>query len=168
MSLLVVLYPCCTFNASLLSALTTMSVPTLQDDLTTLIPLLKTTTPVLKRVTSLLLKATTSLLFVIVVVTLAISVYRLYLHPLAGVPGPRLAALSNIWHAYHARNGRMYLLGKSLHKRYGPVVRVGPNELWFDSKEAFKTIYSRCLFGNFRQCMRFALGCDRHHANGIQ
>ncbi|EGZ68773.1 cytochrome P450 [Neurospora tetrasperma FGSC 2509] len=119
-----------------------MSLPTLQDVLTTLVSLLKTATPLLRRVTSLLLKATTSLLFVIVVVILAIAVYRLYLHPLASVPGPRLAALSNIWHAYHARNGRMYLLGKSLHKRYGPVVRVGPNELWFDSKEAFKTIYS--------------------------
>ncbi|EGO55966.1 hypothetical protein NEUTE1DRAFT_86724 [Neurospora tetrasperma FGSC 2508] len=122
-----------------------MSLPTLQDVLTTLVSLLKTATPLLRRVTSLLLKATTSLLFVIVVVILAIAVYRLYLHPLASVPGPRLAALSNIWHAYHARNGRMYLLGKSLHKRYGPVVRVGPNELWFDSKEAFKTIYSRFL-----------------------
>ncbi|KAK3489928.1 cytochrome P450 [Neurospora crassa] len=119
-----------------------MSLPTLQDVLTTSVSLFKTTTPLLKRIASLLLKTTTSFLFIIVVIILAIAVYRLFFHPLAGLPGPRLAALSNIWHAYHARKGRMYLLGKSLHKRYGPVVRVGPNELWFDSKEAFKTIYS--------------------------
>ncbi|KAK3486903.1 cytochrome P450 [Neurospora hispaniola] len=119
-----------------------MSLPTLQDVLTTLVSLLKTTTPLLKRITSLLLKTTTSVLLFTIVIILAIAVYRLYLHPLAGVPGPCLAALSNIWHACHARNGRMYQLGTTLHKRYGPVVRVGPNELWFDSKEAFKTIYS--------------------------
>ncbi|ODA77451.1 hypothetical protein RJ55_07080 [Drechmeria coniospora] len=68
--------------------------------------------------------------------------YRLTLHPLAGVPGPRLAAVSNLWHAYQVRNGRMSVLARTLHKRYGHVVRVGPNEVWFDSKEAFDQIYS--------------------------
>ncbi|KAM0328581.1 hypothetical protein ACHAQA_004989 [Verticillium albo-atrum] len=67
--------------------------------------------------------------------------YRLVLHPLARVPGPKLAAISNVWHALHAREGRMFALGKTLHKKYGPVVRVGPDEVWFDSKEAFKSIY---------------------------
>ncbi|EME44544.1 hypothetical protein DOTSEDRAFT_172810 [Dothistroma septosporum NZE10] len=71
-----------------------------------------------------------------------ILAYRLYLHPLAGVPGPRFAAISNIWHAYHARNGLMLELGKTLHKQYGPVVRVGPNEVWLNSKEPFNKIYS--------------------------
>jgi hypothetical protein len=44
--------------------------------------------------------------------------------------------------AWHARNGRVRELGKTLHRKYGPAVRVGPNEVWFDSKDAFKTIYS--------------------------
>jgi hypothetical protein len=35
----------------------------------------------------------------------------------------------------------MLKLGKTLHKQYGPAVRVGPNEVWFDSPEAFQTIY---------------------------
>ena len=73
------------------------------------------------------------------------AVYRLCFHPLSGVPGPRLAGVSNIWHALHARNGRMLHLGKTLHEKYGPVVRVGPNEVWFDSKEAFKSIYSESM-----------------------
>jgi len=70
-----------------------------------------------------------------------VILYRLFLHPLSRVPGPRLAAISNVWHAYYARNGRMLELGKTLHKKYGPAVRVGPNEVWFDSVEAFKAIY---------------------------
>jgi hypothetical protein len=72
----------------------------------------------------------------------SIAVYRLYFHPLAQVPGPKIAAISSFWHAYNARNGRMALLGKTLHRRYGPVVRVGPNEVWFDTQEAFHAIYS--------------------------
>lgn len=70
-----------------------------------------------------------------------VAFHRLFLHPLASIPGPRCAAVSNIWHALQVRNGRMFSLGRTLHKQYGPVVRVGPNEVWFDSKEAFKSIY---------------------------
>lgn len=68
--------------------------------------------------------------------------YRLFLHPLARVPGPKLAAISDVWHALHVRDGRMLQLGQTLHKKYGPAVRVGPNEVWFDSREGFQSIYS--------------------------
>ncbi|EME79872.1 uncharacterized protein MYCFIDRAFT_166309, partial [Pseudocercospora fijiensis CIRAD86] len=36
----------------------------------------------------------------------------------------------------------MMSLGRTLHATYGPVVRVGPNEVWLNSKEAFSKIYS--------------------------
>lgn len=91
--------------------------------------------------------AVTSL--VLFVVALIVIAYRLVLHPLARVPGPKIAALSNIWYAYHARNGRMLELGKTLHRRYGPMVRVGPNEVWFDSVDAFKHIYSEFQLASF-------------------
>lgn len=74
-------------------------------------------------------------------ICILIALYRLVLHPLASVPGPKLAAVSDIWHAYHARNGLMLALGKTLHDEYGPIVRVGPNEVWFNSKDAFRAIY---------------------------
>lgn len=73
---------------------------------------------------------------------LATCLYRISLHPLSRVPGPRLAALSNIWYAYHVRNGLVAQLATTLHQRYGPAVRVGPDEVWFNSKDAFKAIYS--------------------------
>ncbi|KAK3317143.1 cytochrome P450 [Cercophora scortea] len=73
---------------------------------------------------------------------LSVGPPQLFFHPLARVPGPRLAALSNIWHAYHARNGLMLRLARTLHEKYGPVVRVGPDEVWFNSIEAFKCIYN--------------------------
>ncbi|PPJ59512.1 hypothetical protein CBER1_11662 [Cercospora berteroae] len=74
--------------------------------------------------------------------TISLVIYRLFFHPLAKVPGPRLAAISNIWYADHARNGDMLRLGKTLHRKYGHAVRVGPNEIWLDSKESFAKIYS--------------------------
>ena len=97
-----------------------------------------------------ILDAALTLLHLIFAVLLAlilglgtVIVYRLQFHQLASVPGPKLAVLSNIWHAWHARNGQMRQLATTLHAKYGPVVRVGPNEVWFDSKDAFKTIYGR-------------------------
>lgn len=79
---------------------------------------------------------------------LGLVIYRSWFHPLAAIPGPRLAALSNIWQAYYARNGCMLGLGKTLHVRYGPIVRVGPNEVWFDSPDAFRSIYGQSSYRN--------------------
>ncbi|OTB09476.1 hypothetical protein M426DRAFT_18118 [Hypoxylon sp. CI-4A] len=69
-------------------------------------------------------------------------IYRLYLHPLAKVPGPKLAAITSLWTVYHIRKGHMSVLYTQLHRKYGPAVRVSPNEVSFDSKEAYQAIYT--------------------------
>jgi len=56
--------------------------------------------------------------------------YRLSpFHPLAKYPGPTLAKTSKLWVAYLCVKGDQHRYYKSLHDRYGDVVRVGPNEL---------------------------------------
>lgn len=95
--------------------------------------------------TWLLARGLAACCFGLVLCVTVIATYRLFLHPLAPVPGPGWAAVSNIWHAYHVRNGRMAQLAKTLHQKYGEAVRVGPNEVWFNSKEAFDQIYSTWL-----------------------
>ncbi|KAH7163383.1 cytochrome P450 [Dactylonectria estremocensis] len=90
----------------------------------------------------LLLQILTTTLVLIVVLLVTVVIYRLVFHPLASIPGPKLAAASSVWHAYQVRNGRMAHLGRILHRQYGPIVRVGPNEVWFDTKQAFQAIYS--------------------------
>ncbi|KAF5345151.1 hypothetical protein D9758_009719 [Tetrapyrgos nigripes] len=64
--------------------------------------------------------------------------------PLAPFPGPLLAALStNLYQAYYDvyHNGKFVAHLHDLHKQYGPVVRIGPNELHFSSPDAYKDIY---------------------------
>ena len=82
------------------------------------------------------------LLLGIVLVGAVSSMHRLWAHALRGIPGPRLAAVSRLWYAYQVRNGRMLQLATTLHQKYGPAVRVAPNEVWFNSPEAFRVIYS--------------------------
>ncbi|PFH57175.1 hypothetical protein XA68_15404 [Ophiocordyceps unilateralis] len=88
-----------------------------------------------------LLRATAHTLASLALCASAVAMYRLWLHPLAHVPGPRLAAVSNIWYALQIRNGRGVELATTLHRKYGEAVRVGPNEVWFNSSEAFDQIY---------------------------
>ncbi|KAI1141491.1 cytochrome P450 [Hypoxylon sp. FL0543] len=73
---------------------------------------------------------------------ISLVVYRLYLHPLAKIPGPRLAAITSLWYVNHIRKGQMQVLYRDLHNKYGPVVRISPNEVSFDSKDAFQAIYT--------------------------
>ncbi|KAL3429624.1 cytochrome P450 [Aspergillus tetrazonus] len=76
---------------------------------------------------------------------LGLGVYRLFLHPLAKFPGPKYAALSR-WHeAYYD----IYLSGKLIfwieeqHKKYGPVVRIAPDELHILDADLWETIYTK-------------------------
>ncbi|KAL1909671.1 hypothetical protein Sste5344_004519 [Sporothrix stenoceras] len=88
-----------------------------------------------------------ALLLSILILFLSRLMHRLVTGALASVPGPRLAAVSRLWYGLQVRNGRLLQLATTLHKKYGPAVRVGPNEVWFDSQEAFKMIYiSTVLF----------------------
>lgn len=71
----------------------------------------------------------------------SIAIYRLSpLHPLASYPGPVLCRVSKMWTAYIAYNGKLQHYYKTLHDTYGPIVRVGPNEISIVDKEAIPAI----------------------------
>ncbi|KAK4651943.1 hypothetical protein QC762_606940 [Podospora pseudocomata] len=52
-------------------------------------------------------------------------------HPLSRFPGPKIAAASYAYEAYHdwIRGGRYGPKIQEMHKRYGPIVRINPDEL---------------------------------------
>ncbi|KAK0702300.1 cytochrome P450 [Lasiosphaeris hirsuta] len=61
--------------------------------------------------------------------------------PLRTFPGPFLAGWTNLWRLYTAWSGRYPLKMLELHKKYGPVVRIGPNTLVLDYPELIRVIY---------------------------
>ncbi|PYI06808.1 cytochrome P450 [Aspergillus sclerotiicarbonarius CBS 121057] len=71
-----------------------------------------------------------------------IVAYRLWLHPLARFPGPRLWAASRLPWMYHTSSGRMWRQLELLHQHYGPIVRTAPGELSVCSAVAWSDIYT--------------------------
>ncbi|CAJ2504137.1 Uu.00g115310.m01.CDS01 [Anthostomella pinea] len=67
--------------------------------------------------------------------------YRLLLHPLRDYPGPFLAKLTGLHAGFYAVRRRLHLEIYRNHVQYGPVVRVGPDRLVFNSVTALHDIY---------------------------
>ncbi|KAH7303550.1 isotrichodermin C-15 hydroxylase [Stachybotrys elegans] len=68
-------------------------------------------------------------------------IYNLYFHPLSKFPGPRMAAVSNAWWAFHWLGGKYpWAIAQAL-SIYGDVVRIGPNEVVFITPKAAEDIY---------------------------
>ncbi|KAJ5421827.1 Oxoglutarate/iron-dependent dioxygenase [Penicillium cf. griseofulvum] len=68
---------------------------------------------------------------------------RVYFHPLSGFPGPKLVAASSFQHFYAVWTGREKTWYQDLHRRYGPVVRCGPNHLTFNDLDLIPVVYHR-------------------------
>ncbi|KAJ6002943.1 hypothetical protein N7451_005490 [Penicillium sp. IBT 35674x] len=83
-----------------------------------------------------------SCLSMISIYSIGLVVYNVYFHPLAKYPGPKSMAATRIPNMYMVASGQAHQEITRLHERYGPVVRVAPNELSFVTNgEAWKPIY---------------------------
>ncbi len=56
-------------------------------------------------------------------------------------PGPFLSNFTDAWRFFSVLSGKSQLTLRTLHDRYGDIVRLGPNSLSFSSPEALKAIY---------------------------
>ncbi|KAG6010707.1 hypothetical protein E4U43_008547 [Claviceps pusilla] len=71
-------------------------------------------------------------------------VYRLYFHPLAKIPGPKLAAATT-WHEFYYNvigNGVFCWEIKRMHDKYGPIVRINPDEVHILDPNFYDEIYA--------------------------
>ncbi|KKA25196.1 Uncharacterized protein T310_0787 [Rasamsonia emersonii CBS 393.64] len=71
------------------------------------------------------------------------SVLRAVLSPLRNVPGPFLARFSRLWYLRQVLRGDWEKVDIELHRRYGPIVRIAPNEYSIDDVDAVKIIYGQ-------------------------
>lgn len=68
-------------------------------------------------------------------------IYLVTLHPLSHIPGPLLPKLTSFWLYYHAYVGDEATVIHEGHKKYGPYVRVSPNEVDISDADAIGPIY---------------------------
>lgn len=64
-----------------------------------------------------------------------------YHNGLSKYPGPFLASITDWWRFFDVYGRRPEVTHRALHKKYGEVVRLGPNTLSFSDPKALKTIY---------------------------
>ncbi|TRX88990.1 hypothetical protein FHL15_010112 [Xylaria flabelliformis] len=70
-------------------------------------------------------------------------IYRLYFHPLAGFPGPKLAAATG-WYEFYFQcwlEGQYIFETEKMVKKYGPIIRVNPEELFIHDPEFYNELY---------------------------
>ncbi|KAI1463443.1 benzoate 4-monooxygenase cytochrome P450 [Daldinia caldariorum] len=65
-----------------------------------------------------------------------------YRKQLNSIPGPFIASFSNLWKLAAVYYEDMPGWNMSVHDKYGPVVRIGPNHVSFASPEAFQVIHA--------------------------
>ncbi|KAL2840127.1 cytochrome P450 [Aspergillus pseudodeflectus] len=79
----------------------------------------------------------------LVVWGLGVAVYNLFFHPLRGIPGPFLAKISGWWLFALELTPTPHQELFRLHHKYGPIMRISPNEVSFNDIEASETIYAQ-------------------------
>lgn len=70
------------------------------------------------------------------------ALYRRYVSPLRKYPGPFLASISRLWKVISTASSQTQFDHIRLHEKYGPVVRIAPDEVSLASPEAARLLLS--------------------------
>ncbi|KAL6855352.1 hypothetical protein ACO1O0_006493 [Amphichorda felina] len=70
--------------------------------------------------------------------------YNLYLHPLAGFPGPKFGAATHLYEFYWSvvRDGEFIWEIERMHQKYGPIIRITPREIHISDPSFYNEIYA--------------------------
>ncbi|KAK1146756.1 hypothetical protein N8T08_002517 [Aspergillus melleus] len=89
---------------------------------------------------------------------------------LSGIPGPWLAGYTRLWKLHNVWQGQHHHSALKLHRRYGPLVRIGPGHVSVSDPNAIPIIYginksfTKCISWNKRPQMNlFSTRDERFH-----
>jgi hypothetical protein len=72
-------------------------------------------------------------------------IYNVYFHPLAKYPGPKSWAATRFRYVLSVWSGWLHTDVQELHRQYGDIVRIAPDEVSFARADAYNEIYSNAL-----------------------
>ncbi len=78
---------------------------------------------------------------VLIIGWITYMIYTRYFTGLSHIPGPYIASVSNFWKIKAAWKEAMPQLNIALHRKHGPLVRIGPNTVSVDDPAALSVIY---------------------------
>ncbi|KIX08589.1 uncharacterized protein Z518_03245 [Rhinocladiella mackenziei CBS 650.93] len=74
----------------------------------------------------------------------SLAIYRLWLSPLARIPGPKLAGLT-LWYEFYydvVQGGKYTWKIAEMHEKYGPIIRINPYEIHINDPDYYLEIYT--------------------------
>lgn len=80
------------------------------------------------------------ILFLLLILQYLYGTFRAFKSPLRHIPGPWYSPFTTIHLRYGFATGKIWKLVVQSHKAYGPIVRLGPRQVWISDKEAMKQI----------------------------
>lgn len=75
--------------------------------------------------------------------TIGQALYNVFLSPIRRIPGPLIAKITPYWLVFVDLAGHRTTTLHELHRKYGPSLRVGPNEVSYSNVEVIKEIYGQ-------------------------
>ncbi|KAI0457211.1 cytochrome P450 [Xylaria acuta] len=91
---------------------------------------------------------------------LMLAIYRLYFSPLASFPGSTLAKVTHWYEFYYnvVHTGKYYEKIRELHNKYGPIIRVTPEEVHIIEPSAYHEIFVIGAVRKTNSYLRFSNG----------
>lgn len=68
-------------------------------------------------------------------------IFQTLFDPLRKIPGPFWAKRTHLWKAFHMYSRDLPQAILKAHQKYGPVIRIGPNDVNFQGRDAIDSIY---------------------------